>query len=159
MGKRGFPPKPTALRIVEGNPGKRAINKQEPKPPPGIPKCPSHIPSVAKSLWRELAPLLANMGVLTEADRRALELVCSTYAEYRHADDDVKVNGITYQTTSTTGDTVIKANPAVAMRSDAAKRYLALIKEFGLTPSSRAGVKVETKQESDPLAAFLNRKK
>lgn len=158
MGKRGPPPKPTSLKLVQGNPGKRPINKDEPKPA-GIPKCPSHVPSIAKSLWRELAPLLLNMGVLTEADRRALELVCTTYAEYRNADDDVRVNGITYSTTSTTGDVVIKANPAVNMRADAAKRYLTLIKEFGLTPSSRAGVKVEQKDKSDPLQDFLNRKK
>ena len=158
MGKRGPAPKPTALKLVEGNPGKRAINKQEPKPKVGVPKCPSHIPGIAKSLWKELAPLLSNMGVLTEADRRALELVCSTYAEYREADQNIRKNGLTYETTGMSGDSIIKSNPAVAMRSDAAKRYLTLIKEFGLTPSSRAGIKVETKNEEDPLEAFLNRK-
>lgn len=157
MGKRGKQTKPTALKLVTGNAGRRPINKDEPKPVHGIPDCPSYIPNVAKALWRELAPLLFNMGVLTEADRRALEMVCATYAEYRKADDDVKKNGITYSTTSMSGDVIIKANPAVNMRSDAAKRYLVLIKEFGLTPSSRAGVKVEKKDNSDPLQDFLNR--
>jgi len=28
----GRKPKPTALKIIEGNPGKRPLNKNEPKP-------------------------------------------------------------------------------------------------------------------------------
>jgi hypothetical protein len=32
MGKRGPSPKPTSLKVLQGNPGKRKINKSEPKP-------------------------------------------------------------------------------------------------------------------------------
>ena len=31
---RGPPPKPTYLRILEGNPSKRPLNRNEPQPPP-----------------------------------------------------------------------------------------------------------------------------
>ena len=32
MAGRGRPPKPTAIKELEGNPGKRLLNKNEPKP-------------------------------------------------------------------------------------------------------------------------------
>ena len=35
MATRGRKPKPTALKILEGNPGKRPINENEPIPPKG----------------------------------------------------------------------------------------------------------------------------
>ena len=33
MAARGRKPKPTALKELEGNPGKRSLNPSEPKPP------------------------------------------------------------------------------------------------------------------------------
>ena len=36
-------PKPTAIRRAEGNPGKRALNRNEPTPPGTKPTCPSHL--------------------------------------------------------------------------------------------------------------------
>ena len=41
MATRGRKPKPTALKVLEGNPGKRPLNENEPIPPKGSIKCPS----------------------------------------------------------------------------------------------------------------------
>ena len=43
--KEGIPmagrkPKPTAVKKLEGNPGKRKLNKKEPVPAKGMPECP-----------------------------------------------------------------------------------------------------------------------
>jgi hypothetical protein len=59
-------PKPTALRILQGNPGKKALNKREPKPRVCIPPCPRHLTPRAKSHWKAVAPKLARIGLLTE---------------------------------------------------------------------------------------------
>ena len=40
MATRGRKPKPTALKLLEGNPSRRALNKNEPQPPTSIPECP-----------------------------------------------------------------------------------------------------------------------
>ena len=48
MGKRGPRPQPTQLRLVRGNPGKRAINKLEPKPDGGIPAKPAWLVDALK---------------------------------------------------------------------------------------------------------------
>jgi hypothetical protein len=37
---RGRRPKPTRLKVLTGNPGKRPLNMDEPQPEPAIPDCP-----------------------------------------------------------------------------------------------------------------------
>lgn len=64
MATRGRKPKPTALKILEGNPGKRPINENEPIPPKGTVKCPTWLEPEAKKEWKRLAPSLEAMGVL-----------------------------------------------------------------------------------------------
>ncbi len=45
---RGRKPKPTRLKIIDGNPGKRPIRGDEPQPPKGQPSCPAHLSPTAK---------------------------------------------------------------------------------------------------------------
>ena len=67
-------PKPTALKLISGNAGKRKINKAEPKPKREIPSCPAHMSDAGKVAWGRLSVLLDRMGVLTEADSAALNV-------------------------------------------------------------------------------------
>ena len=41
MAQRGRKPKPTAVKVLEGNPGKRSLNTGEPKPEKKAPRCPA----------------------------------------------------------------------------------------------------------------------
>ena len=47
----GRKPKPTALKKLEGNPGKRKLNTKEPVPGKGMPDCPKWLLPVAKEEW------------------------------------------------------------------------------------------------------------
>lgn len=152
----GRRPTPTALKLVKGNPGKRAINKKEPKPAPGIPSPPSHLTDSGKVAWGRLTVLLDRMGVLTEADTFALERLCDCYAEILELREEVEGAGRTYTTTSTQGETVIKANPAVPMLADADRRFKSYLVEFGLTPAARTKVQIkDDDEEKDQLAEFF----
>jgi len=131
-------PKPTALKLIQGNPGKRTLNKSEPKPRKGIPPCPEWLSERAQSAWAAIAPELEAMGILTLADDTALQGLCEAYADWRSASAIVRENGETYTTSTMNGDTSIKPHPAVAMRSDADRRLRAWLTEFGLTPAARA---------------------
>ena len=56
MAQRGRKPKPTALKMLEGNPGGRPLNTKEPKPEKKAPRCPSWLEDEAKksgSVWRK----------------------------------------------------------------------------------------------------------
>ena len=152
----GRRPKPTPLKLVTGNPGKRAINKKEPKPAREIPSPPSHLTDEGKTAWGRLSVLLDGMGVLTVADAFALERLCDIYAEILILREDIKTEGRTYKTETQQGDTLTKANPSVAMLADADRRFKSYLVEFGLTPAARSKVNVNGgEKEEDPLNAFF----
>ena len=64
----GRKPKPTALKKLEGNPGKRKLNTKEPMPGKGMPDCPKWLLPEAKKEWERLCVKLSEIGVLTEID-------------------------------------------------------------------------------------------
>lgn len=82
MGTRGRKPKPTAIKVLEGNPGKRPLNANEPKPEKKSPKCPSWLEPEAKKEWRRMAKVLERLGVLTEIDAAAFEVTRKFYFKY-----------------------------------------------------------------------------
>ncbi len=83
---RGRPPKPTALKLVAGNPGGRTLNDGEPEPVLLNDLKPSkRMEPRSKLIWLELAPMLRSMQVLTVADVLSLEMLCDQVADYRLA--------------------------------------------------------------------------
>jgi phage terminase small subunit len=80
MGLRGPAPRPTAIRILEGNPSKRPINRAEPMPRLKTPVCPSHLDDLAKTEWERLVRIISNMKLLTEADYIPLANLCMAYS-------------------------------------------------------------------------------
>jgi len=160
----GRRPKPTHLKVVTGNPGKRAINKKEPKPAREIPACPAYLSDTGKVAWGRLSVLIDRMGILTEADGAALERLCDCYAEILECRDLIEKQGRTYESIRGLGgedsgveQVLVKANPAVAMLADADRRFKSYLIEFGLTPAARS--KVQTKgdgdEKKDPLSEFF----
>ncbi|WP_337135912.1 P27 family phage terminase small subunit [Proteus terrae] len=111
----GRRPKPTHLKVVTGNPGKRKLNDKEPQPKREIPSPPEHLTDWGKMAWAKLTLLLDGMGVLTVADTLALERLCDIYADILQLRDTIAIEGRTYTTKTQSGDFLIKANPAVAM--------------------------------------------
>lgn len=83
---RGRPPKPTALKLVAGNPGKRPLNKQEPDPIylQDL-TAPTWLPPDAAGVWDEMAPMAAKNKLLTEVDVQAFAMGCVSIAQYRLA--------------------------------------------------------------------------
>jgi|SRR3990167_1452911 len=166
----GRRPKPTALKLVAGNPGKRKINKSEPKPRRVIPSCPAHLSDVGKVAWGRLSVLLDRMGVLTEADSSALERLCDCYADILECRELVQRDGRTYssittRTTSEEGEettvqevkSLLKANPAVAMLRAADAQFKSYLVEFGLTPAARSKVhgSEDGDEKPDPLQSYF----
>ena len=153
----GRRPKPTVLKLVEGNPGKRKINKAEPKPARSIPSCPAHLSDSGKVAWGRLTVLLDRMGVLTEADSAALERLCDCYSDVLTCREALAVDGWTYKTTDAQGNTLIKGNPAAAQLRAADSQFKSYLIEFGLTPAARSKVHAtpDDDKKADPLAEFF----
>src|SRR5262252_8597359 len=89
MGRRGPPPKPTAIRILEGNPSGRPLNENEPQYAAGAvtddPPVDIAQDAIAAAEWRRLVPMLRQARVLTDADLAALLALCREWSRYRAA--------------------------------------------------------------------------
>lgn len=82
MTVRGQKPKPIALRLLNGNAGKRPVNAQEPRLPVCASDVPEWLPDAARAHWSRLAPMLSTAGVLKASDADLLACYCATFAEY-----------------------------------------------------------------------------
>ena len=86
MAPRGRKPKPTHLKLVTGNPGKRALNENEPKPELSLPSPPPHLDDEAKVEWGRVSERLYALGCLAEIDRAALAAYCQAYSRWVRAE-------------------------------------------------------------------------
>jgi P27 family predicted phage terminase small subunit len=153
----GRRPKPTHLRLVTGNAGKRPINKAEPMPGRAIPSPPEHLSPEARVAWGRFSAMLDRIGVLTEADAAALEQVSETYAEIVALRADIAANGRFQTVITKSGDEMERMRPAYSALMDADRRLKAWLVEFGVTPAARSKVKVNgaAEKQEDPAAAYF----
>lgn len=79
---RGPKPKPTALKIVNGNPGHRPLPKDEPRPEGDVVK-PAFVKAKAARLWNQYAPELERLGILTSMDVDMFGTWCCLMAEFQ----------------------------------------------------------------------------
>jgi len=109
-------------------------------------------------MWRKLAPVLAELRVLTDADLAALELTCNAWSEYQAACAFIAKQGAWYTTVNELGGEMVRSNPALVERGDAWRRFKAGLVEFGLTPASRSKVAALPAEPEDAMREFLGGK-
>ncbi|MFC0546921.1 phage terminase small subunit P27 family [Kutzneria chonburiensis] len=146
---RGGPaPKPTALRLIEGDRADR-INPAEPIPRGLPPVCPDGVSDDVRAIWDYTVAELDAMGTAAAADRDALLCYCEAVVSHRRAsavlaNSAVLVKGIH-------GGMV--RNPALQIQRDSAGIIRAFAQEFGLTPSARTRIEVKgASDDGNPFA-------
>ena len=159
---RGRKPKPTALKKLQGNPGRRPLPKGEPHPEVKVPDCPEFLSASAKEEWARISKELEAVGLVTEVDRGALTAYCSAWAEVERAERELQKGG--YEVTliaTVTGREYKKVSPWVKILKDARKQMIEALREFGMSPSSRARVTAVAKEKEPAgvLVAFDGGKK
>lgn len=150
MGKRGPKPKPTALKIAEGNRGKRKLNDREPKPHLlAEHQPPAYLDELAVAEWHRVFPELERLGLVSVLDVTPLAAYCQAVSDYAQARDWMRENGRVQVLRDDKG-IVRSANPAsqwyiAAKALEHIRRFGA---EFGIGPASRSSlaVKPEVKQ-------------
>jgi len=144
-------PTPTKLKLLRGNPGKRAINEHEPEPPVEILPVPDHLSDGAKAEWEVMAPLLAPMGLLTTIDRTTFEAYCTIVARWREAEDALKKTGPVVRAPSG----YPMQSPYYTIANQSLSQMRAYLAEFGLSPASRSRISIKSSEATDPMEAFL----
>ena len=141
---RGRRPTPTRIKVLTGNPGKRALNKSEPRPDPVVPACPPELGPRAQREWHRLVGDLSKFHLLTNLDRAALAAYCGAYALWAEATEAIQKYG-----------TMIKSpagfpmqSPYIAIANRQAEIMMRIASEFGFTPASRS--RISMPQEDEP---------
>jgi len=117
MGRRGPARTPTKVLALSGS--WRAKSRTDEPPADGkTPICPAWLGKHAKTTWRYIVPRLADMGVLGSTDRNTLARYCQLFVRWREAE----------------------ASGDVTLSIKLSAHLLKLEREFGLTPSARAGL-------------------
>jgi P27 family predicted phage terminase small subunit len=154
---RGRKPKPTALKVVQGNAGKRKLNEDDPSPDAleDIPQPPEWLPELAITAWEKLAPWLVGSKILTGSDLHNLEAFCSAYSRWRDAEEHYAKEGPVVE--GATGGPV--KNPAATVINESLKQMALYGSALGLDPSSRARLAVPGGGgEANPFAELLNKR-
>ncbi len=144
---KGRKPIPTSLKKLKGTLQKCRSNKNEPRPEVCEPEIPGWICDQAGEVWRELSPQLYKAGVLTKLDALALGLLCQHHVLYMWSKGIVEKESLLIETIDSNGNRVKRANPALKIMMQSADQLTALLREFGLTPSSRTRVSVLEKKD------------
>jgi P27 family predicted phage terminase small subunit len=144
MTAKGRRPKPTYLRLVTGNPGRRPINGNEPKPESTVPEPPPELLDDARKEWDRLAVPLSKLGLLTELDRGVLAALCQAYGRWVVAERGIAALALRQPTLQgllikTTNGNMIQ-NPLVGIANKAFADYVRYAGEFGMTPSARSRI-------------------
>lgn len=142
-------PKPTKLKILEGNPGKKKLNRSEPEPPPGLPEMPlwlSEFP-VAVSEWNREGAILSGMGTLTTADAGIFAMRCYLADQIQEMASEIKTEGRVAYTAKmdSLGNEVMdaKTNPKAIQIKNLMTEYRQIGSLLGLDSSSRTKLSVD----------------
>ena len=142
----GRKPTPTGLRLLKGNPGKRALNRDEPIPEGGLGPAPKRLPKYVRDAWADLA---LQAWWATDSDRAAFEILSYNIAQARKLRKDLEK-----EPRMVKGSRGEVRNPKSYELREAEDRAARLIGEFGMTPSSRSRVKVPKRPKRDPMSEF-----
>lgn len=152
---KGRKPTPTTLKILNGNPGKRPLPQDEPKPKPLMPKRPTWLTGEGKKMWDRLAPELERIGLLTIVDGESFAAACQCWGTYVDCLCYLQENGLTYIYVNTQGAENEIERPQVKIGQKALDQFRAFCSEFGLTPSSRTRIEVKTTENNEDVMEGL----
>jgi P27 family predicted phage terminase small subunit len=148
----GVLPKPTQLKILNGNPGGRPLNKKEPSPTKGIPSSPAVLKGQAKEEWKRITTELDKLGLLAKVDRSSLLIYCQAVGDVWELTKKMEGQPFVIEK----GNNCAQANPLMALRARAMDQVFKYSQMFGLNPASRSRIQLPDGKDADD-DEFLNR--
>jgi phage terminase small subunit len=154
---KGRRPSPTALKLLQGNPGHRPIGDvmtREPQPNrTGFRNPPAHITGEAAKFWYAQGPELVQMGTLTDADWPVFEDLCLLHEEKLALTR--RINRHRSKRRPTPKDEMILMT-LEGRRRKAMVQFTKVAGEFGATAASRPRVRLSSGQGEFPFAPTQN---
>ena len=171
MGERGPAPKPTILKVIAGNPGKRDLNLDEPIPAPmtSIAAPPEVLADpVAGDLWTRLVPDLAGSGLARSVDWPLLSRYVLKLSRWfslgeeirRIRATDAESRGTCYKVTTDAGSAKWVEFPFVTEWRELDRDLRLDERAIGISPAARTKIRVpglDRKDENDLKRDFFKR--
>lgn len=143
----GPPPQPLALRILRGNPGKRALPFRrglEPERPAELLPPPAFLVGYAADEWSRISGELHRLDLLSVLDTSVLAAYCQAYSHWRTAEEtlaqmaerDPTTHGLLIKTVE--GN--VRVSPLTKISRRAASDMVRYAAEFGFSPAARARI-------------------
>ena len=150
MGRRGPQPKPQPIKELEGNPGKRALNKSAPEPS-GAPSCPEHLGDYGREVWMRIERSMPP-GLYAQCDTELLAAYCAAADLHRKAVEQIKTegevaigqSGAPYQ------------NPWVSIQNKQAALLASLGSRLGLDPAARSSIQMPEQKPKSKFAGLVS---
>ncbi len=133
MAKTGPRPKPKAALVRNGS-NHIYKRKDDLEVPVGRPVCPEWLGDRAKGVWDDTVEQLYLLGVISMIDAGGLALYCHAFGQF------LEIESNPYKFVIITKSGAKKQNPLYEASNKAWEKVVKLSKEFGLTPSARAGL-------------------
>ena len=121
-------------------------------------EAPSDLNEWGQRYWLDIMEEYQRLGIITRVDVGALHSVCYWFGLMNEAADIVSAKGLEVEVEKVTpkGEsyTVTETNPMIAVADKAFKNYIAMCREFGLTPASRTRISAPDQKDGDTFAEF-----
>src|SRR6202171_232631 len=114
------------------------------------PRAPRYLSDAAKAEGSVLARAPTEIGVLTLADLRALELLCEILATESELRVLLKTDGMTIAGAGNNS----KSHPACKLLESTRNQAARMLGDFGLTPRGRQGVDVRPGMKVNPFSVY-----
>lgn len=147
---KGRKPKPTKLRIIEGNPGRRPLPAVE-IPPEPMPPPPDFLDDVGREEWNRKTTMLFRLGVLHGLDSSTLAMWCATFSRAVRAERmlrEIEKNGGDLAGLLVKHKHGFAMQPLIRVVNQAVTTLNALAAQFYFSPVSR--VKLENSEGGVP---------
>lgn len=146
---------PTALKLLEGNPGHQKLNLNEPKPSPIMPEYPRWLDTMARREWKRCGPILFKLGLLVREDMAQFSMYCHNYSIVVQCakmiksarlvtKDGKKLKGITAYLYEKNSQTI----PELTAMNKAQQMCKSICAEFGMTPSARGRMVIQPNDDN-----------
>ena len=148
---KGQKPKPSVIKIAEGNRSKVATDKLgHDLQAKGFPRLPEHLSSAEKRIWLDVIGALP-VSLLSRADENVLERFAVNYARWRDIQKTIVKSGLLIG--SPQGPI---RNPLLVVQDKSERAMHAAGEVLGLSPVSRARLaNPQNTGEEDPMSLLL----
>jgi len=129
--------------------------EDEPQPEEKTPPCPDVLDEIARNEWDRVVPLLMSIRLLAEIDMVTVAGYCDAYSRWYQSTGKVHEAGMVYQKP----DKSPALNPYLRVARDAFDQMMKNACLLGMSPSSRAGLKVSKPKAKSKAEEFRNKLK